>query len=212
MNTITSYEKDKAIEKSRSLAKTIVEDSEGKLFFKLFSLYFSNIPELKEIKIISESDFDNQELMIAFMAKIVEYLAKSANNVNLKVYTTGQLSEIFGVSITSINNWIDENRFIGIRRTKKNKHIRIAENVMWISTNGEAKSVKSIVEAYNKNNVTLDYSSENEKKVIEESISFFENKYKGKYEDTLMKFEVKSNENLRDESEWKYLLRRRYSD
>jgi hypothetical protein len=211
MNTITSYEKDKAVEKSRLFAKTIIENSDGKLFFKLFSLYFSNVPELKEIQKINESDFDNNELMINLMTKIVEYIAKSADGVNLKRYTTSQLAKIFGVSITSINNWIDENRFIGINRTKKNKHIRIPENTIWISTNGETKTIKTVAEEY-ENKYTPDYSHKDEKKAVEESINFFENKYNGKYEDTLMKCKTKSNENLRDESEWKYLLRRRYSD
>lgn len=63
-------------------------------------------------------------------------------------YTTGELSKYFGVSITAINKWIDQGSFIGVERLEKNKQIRISENTLWKSRNGNTIPVKQIVETY----------------------------------------------------------------
>lgn len=51
-------------------------------------------------------------------------------------------------------------------------------------------------------------SREQELSDIRESIAFFEDKYGGSYELALKDKASKTEEELRDEAEWKYLIRR----
>ncbi|MGB4440443.1 MAG: helix-turn-helix domain-containing protein [Sedimentibacter sp.] len=122
-------------------------------------------------------------------------------------YTTGQMARIFGVSITTINNWIREGRFKGVASKEKNKQSRISENTLWESSNGEQILIKEIAKMYKKQNIES-ISKEEEQKILKGEIEFFENKYNGNYNETLLNKEDKTDEELLDESEWKYLLKR----
>lgn len=127
--------------------------------------------------------------------------------ISNKTYTTGQLARIFGVSNTIINNWICEGKFIGVEYKEENKQSRISENTLWKSTNGELISVREVAEMYEKqkfNNV----SQEEEQKILKDEIAFFEKKYRGSYNETLLNKKDKTEEELLDEYDWKYLLRR----
>jgi len=122
-------------------------------------------------------------------------------------YTTVELARIFGVSTTTINNWIHEGRFKGIVSKEKNKQSRISESTLWESSNGEQISVKKIAKMYKKQNIES-ISKEEEQKILKNEIEFFESKYSGNYNETLLNKECKTEEELSDESEWKYLLKR----
>lgn len=50
-------------------------------------------------------------------------------------YKTSQLAEIFGVSVTAVNNWIDEGRFIDFTR-EPHKHARIPHFTMFRHRDG----------------------------------------------------------------------------
>jgi len=64
----------------------------------------------------------------------------------MKSYSTVQLGAIFGVSMETINNWIDENRFIGISRENQEQ---IKELTVWAS-HGKSFTVSEIQEMYEK--------------------------------------------------------------
>lgn len=110
-----------------------------------------------------------------------------------KSYTTGQLAQYFGVSITTINKWISMGRFVGVRRTEKHKQVRIPENTIWISPEGEQFFVRDIIEDFysNQNFQTLKMSDEEYRieriKEIVKTIAFFEDRYGGTYQEVVKK-------------------------
>lgn len=133
-----------------------------------------------------------------------------------KVYSTGQLAKYFGVSITTINNWIAAGRFIGVERSERNKQARISENNYWISPTEERFLVREIVETYKqKEKRGISTSPNHEEKLnriryIIESINFFEKRYGKSYAEVISE---KGNPDdsvdwvwAREGKEWRSLL------
>jgi len=202
---LSVLEKEIAIESSQSY----FNGTQGKLLFKIIYNYLENTSELRdELKNINESIFLDEEKMQTYSKIMINYMANVAMKPKSNItYTTGQLARIFGVSITTINNWIHEGRFKGIVSKEKNKQSRISENTLWESSNGEQILVKEIAKMYKEQNIE-NISKEEEQKILKDEIEFFEKKYNGNYNETLLNKEDKTDEELLDESEWKYLLRR----
>jgi len=209
MYVITEYEKAKAIQHTEDLASLLVNNSEGALYYKIFTNFIIKSYPNKKFQI--EDTVTSHSAMINNLSEMLKYMINvAAEGASQKLYTTGQLSKFFGVSITSINNWIKENRFIGIQRTARNKQVRIPENAMWRSPNGELIPVKEIIDMWNKEHLKrTTMSKEEEKNAIQNEISFFEKKYGGSYEKTLMQKEPLTESELQDKMEWEYLLKRR---
>lgn len=202
---LSIIEKEIAIESSQDY----FSGTQGKLLFKIISNYLENTTELRdELKNINESIFSDKYKMQTYSKIMIEYMADVAMKPKSNItYTTGQLARIFGVSITTINNWIREGRFVGVESKEKNKQSRISENTLWESSNGEQILIKEITELYKKLSIES-VSKEEEQKILKDEIEFFENKYNGNYNETLLNKKDKTEEELLDESEWKYLLKR----
>lgn len=202
---LSTIEKEIAVESSQNYFR----GTQGKLLFKIISNYLENTSELRdELKNINESIFSDEYKMQTYSKIMIEYMADVAMKPKSNItYTTGQLARIFGVSITTINNWIREGRFVGVSTKEKNKQSRISENTLWESSNGEQILIKEIANMYKKNNIES-VSKEEEQKILKDEIKFFENKYNGNYNETLLIKKDKTEEELLDESEWKYLLKR----
>lgn len=206
---ITEYEKAKAIEHRSNLASILINNAEGALYYKIISNFIAKAYPLKHTH-FDESILKNKREMEDNLSEMIEYMVRiAAEDIPNKVYSTGQLSKYFGVSITSINNWINEGRFTGIGRTARNKQARIPENSVWRSASRELIPVKEIVETWEKQYAkTQDVSRDDEKRILKDEIKFFEDKYGGPYETTLKIKEEKTDANLRDQEEWEYLLKR----
>lgn len=178
----------------------------GKLLFKVLANYLSSTTELnKELSSLTEDIFTDRDKMQICAEKMIAYMTNVASRS--KVYTTGQLARYFGVSITSINNWITEGRFVNLPPRGENKQSRIPDGVLWKSPIEELIPVYEIVDLYN-SQLAQPTTPKQELKDIATSISFFEKKYSGSLETTLLKKEDKTTEELRDEAEWEYLVRR----
>jgi len=205
---ITEYEKAKAIENTDDLASLLVNSAEGALYYKIFANFITKSYPNKKLRFDSYNM--TNKAMVSSLSEILKHMVMVASEgTSQKLYTTGQLSKFFGVSITSINNWINEDRFIGIQRSVRNKQIRIPENAMWHSLNGELISVKEIVEMWEKeNSKRLNISKSEEKIALQNEIKFFEKKYGGTYEKTLKLKEQVTESELQDKEEWEYLLKR----
>jgi len=205
---ITEYEKTKAIEHSEELASLLINNDEGELYYKVFANFIAKTIPLEDYQklALDKSTKSMQSNMSIILKHIVEVAADSNSQ---KHYTTGQLSKYFGVSITTINNWVKEGRFIGLQRKARNKQIRIPESAIWRSNNGELISVKSIIEMWEKENaVRFNCSNEEEKAAIDAELLLLEKKYGGPYEETLKKKEQITEAEQRDKIEWEYLLKR----
>ncbi len=149
----------------------------------------------------------SQKNMEQNLTHVLQYILDVAETESGTTYTTGDLSKYFGVSITSINNWINGGRFIGVTRSTPGKQARISEDTMWRASNGKMIPIKAIIEKWN-----LDYSHKmeisgaDEKAAIIEEIKFFEDKY-GLYGEFIKK-EHYTDLELKDKKEWEYWLKR----
>lgn len=205
---ITEYEKVKAIQHTDDLASILVNNGEGALYYKIFANFITKSYPTKKLQL--EDSAISNNTMISNLSEMLKYMVMiAAEGASQKLYTTGQLSKFFGVSITSINNWINEDRFIGIQRSTSNKQVRIPENTMWRSNNGELIPVKEIVEMWdNEHSKRLNMTKDEERMAIQNEIEFFEKKYGGLYENTLKLKEQITESELQDKKEWEYLLKR----
>lgn len=209
MFVITEYEKSKAIQHSEDLASILINNEEGPLYYKIIANFITKSNPIKELK-FDESILRNNTEMIQSLSEMLKHMVVVATeNNSLKCYTTGELSKFFGVSITSINNWINEGRFIGIQRSTRNKQVRIPENSMWRSSNGELISIKDVIEMWDKEHSNrLNLNKDDELAALKNEINFFEKKYGGSYEQTLKLKNEPTESELLDKEEWKYLLQR----
>lgn len=206
---ITEYEKIKAIQHTDDLASLLVNNEEGALYYKIFANFISKANPINEFK-FDEAILRNNNEMINSLSEILKHMVKVATeNDSLKYHTTGQLSKFFGVSITSINNWINEGRFIGIERSTPNKQVRIPENTMWRSSNGQLIPIKDVVEMWKKEHSNqFNLTKDDELTALNNEINFFEKKYRGSYEQTLKLKDELTESELLDKEEWEYLLQR----
>ena len=189
--------------------KDYFSSTNGKILFKVLSNYLATTTDLKsQLQELDDNIFNNEQELIKYGEVMIKYIASVAmENKELITYTTGELSKYFGVSITTINNWIKEERFIGLIQKEKFKQSRINENILWKSSNGELISIKEIVKMYEEQNIK-ELSKKEEIEIIMSEIKYFEDKYNGNYENTLKEKADKNYEEQRDESEWRYLLNR----
>lgn len=127
--------------------------------------------------------------------------------------TIGQLAKYFGVSITTINNWISDGRFLGVERTKTNKQARISANTIWISRTGKQYPVSQIIKDWEEEQEELgtnNLKDNNEALFLINQLSLYETKYGGEFEKTLRlkKEDELTSEESTDASAWKCFIER----
>jgi len=209
MYMITEYEKTKAIQHSKDLAYLLLSNEEGPLYYKVIANYITKSNPINEFQFDESILRDNTEMHNRLSEMLKHMVAVASDDYSLKYYTTGQLSKFFGVSITSINNWINEGRLIGIERSTRNKQVRIPESTMWRSSNGDLIPIKDVVEMWNKENSNrLNLNKDNALTALKAEINFFEKKHGGSYEQTLKLKDELTESELLDKEEWEYLLQR----
>jgi len=209
---ITSVEKEHFLENVDYYTDTFYKNSDGKLFVKILSNFVHLTYPGTKIA-LDERMFTDKNMFKVNMHTILKAMLDLQTRAIVKTYTTGELAKFFGVSIMTINNWIDNKRFIGTERTAKNQKIKISDNVLWVSATTELIPIRAVVESWKSEQLKyVNQSLEEEAAAFKQTIKFFEEKYNGKYEDTLMKIYIKNSEQKRDEEEWKYLLERVKND
>lgn len=193
--------RDKYVEVLSNLMNT----TDGINIIKLVSNYVEKTSSRdNKLKAEDESIFSNRSMREKYLNNLVDYMIEISMDSDKK-YTTGELAKYFGVSITSINNWVNEGRFINIKRDTKNKQLRIPENILWKAPSGELISIKEVVDMYEED---TSISKEEEINYINENIKFFENLYGGSFEETLKIKENKTPREESDASEWEYELKK----
>lgn len=144
------------------------------------------------------------------LVEVLRTLGESLNEMeNERLYTTGELAKYFGVSITTINNWIKENRFEGFQRSSENQQARIPGDTLWRARTGKTYAVQEIVNEYEEEN-TINAEKFNEQDFLKREIAAFEQKYHGSLDDTLAQKSLGSltAQEESDLSLWRYLARR----
>jgi len=124
------------------------------------------------------------------------------NNLGVKTYTSGQIGKYFGVAISTISLWISEGRFFDIEKPG----MGIKETTLWKGPNGKCILVKDVVKMWEQQ--YKEVTEEDEVEILKEELSFFEKKYGGFYENTIMLNKDKNDFEERDSAEWSYIIRR----
>lgn len=213
---LTELEKNEFVKITPELTTRIFQSTrDSKLFFKVLVNFVEKTNMNKMlISSINESTLEDNDLMQKSTSEILEYMAKIASEENdfAPSYTTGQLATYFGVSITTINNWIKEGRFVGVERSEKNAQARISSNTYWRAKNGVLHAVSEIISDWEEENNSLgdNQSDTNEVAFLINQMALYEKKHGGDFEHTLgskSKDELNSEEST-DLASWKYLRKR----
>lgn len=190
-----------------------------KVFYNIALKFNVMSPELiKEVQYLldGEKSEDAFDVLSKALLEVGITILSIAEDKPSQSFTTGQLAKFFGVSISTINNWIDAKRFVGFTREKKNKQARISESTLWLSMTGENLTVAEVIKLYNENQKRLVSKPEHDGKLghlryLVETIGFFETRYNGKYEEVIIKKgEPKMSDDFvwaREGKEWRSLLR-----
>ncbi|PIC94775.1 hypothetical protein CSV69_14875 [Sporosarcina sp. P26b] len=211
MIMLTMFEKKEFVKRTPELTKRLFENEDDSLlFFKVMVNYLekTNINNFQFSK-LNDSILGNTEEMEKCLSKILEEMAEiAAEDTNFApAYTTGQIAKYFGVSITTINNWIKEGRFVGVERTEKNSQARISANTLWKSRTGKMYTVDNIVKEWEEEQEENLYDS-NERLFLVEQIALYEGKYGGDFESTLGSMDDLSSEEQTDAAAWSYFIRK----
>lgn len=129
----------------------------------------------------------------------------------VRMYTTGDIARFFGVSVATVNNWLNQGRFIGYEKGARFKQARIPENALYLLPTGDRMTIREVAEVYEVNQSRFDRQTEitpTEKLAEKLSVIIhYEKKYGGEYKDTLALKGELTLEEERDAHEWSYLLR-----
>lgn len=204
----TDYEKEIAIQHAPRIASLIANNDDGKLYYKVFSNMVERLCPQASTTFNFKRNLDNNiEAELSEMLQCI--INEVISNTHSVIYTTGEISKYFGVSITSVNNWIKDGRFVGIQKKELYKQARIPGNALFKLNNGEMVEVQEVIKDWEKENTLRQLGSEREEKMqILKEIMYFEEKYKGKYEDLIIEKEPMSEEMRNDFKEWAYWLKR----
>lgn len=183
---------------------SLINTSEGNELVKVILQYVGiTSPSHSDLKDIDEKSLKDSRVIKKYLSEALNSMIEVTKH-DEKFYTTGDLAKYFGVSITSINKWIDSGRFKGVERTEKNKQARISENTLWKSRKGDLVTIKSIVDKYEEEQFT----DEEELNSALNSIKFYEDKYGGSFDKVskrLKNTEI-SNKDAAALREWEYLI------
>lgn len=207
---LTKYEKNEFVEKTEKITERIFENKkESVLFFKVLVNYLekTNVNNL-QINQLSDRDLENPEKMKDFFSMSLHIMADIAAEESefAPTYTTGQLAKYFGVSITTINNWINNGRFKGVNKTGKHAQARISANAIWISKTGKMYPISEIVNDWEEAQAANGENKfeTNEIEFLVEQMALYEGKYGGNFENTLGKVKKLSPEEETDATTWSY--------
>lgn len=158
--------------------------------------------QLSEASLLDNIDFAKntlEELLLSMVKvasaprKTKKFKYKIPKQELVRGYTTGQLATFFGVSTTTINNWINEGRFLTelpsgniekiIRKTPHEK-IKIHPETWYDAPSGTRYQVKEVVQAYEHDLAEWE-NTKKENTVSEEEqirlyLKYFKEKYDGK--------------------------------
>lgn len=190
---------------ARELVRAIAEkDGDEVLTLNVRSL--KGLVELmRDYAIITHASDPLSEVAVA-IEKLIDYVDLNARSTTdplmIANFKTTYLSEVFGVSVTAINNWIDEGRFIGYRR-EPNKHARIPHFTPFQFRDGRVEPLGLIVERYRRQQ-SESFADDDEKAMLTDEITFLQQKYGGKKLEEIFDFGKLTSEQENDISRWRF--------
>lgn len=137
-------------------------------------------------------------------------IGTSEDALNVRLYSTGDVARFFGVSVATINNWINQGRFLGVEKGERFKQVRIPENAVYVASTGVRTTVAEAAEMYELERARLNrnrpMTEAEELSELASAIVHFEKKYGGTYEETLGSRSNLSPDESRDAAQWAGLL------
>jgi transposase-like protein len=219
---LTYYERTEFTEHADDIVERMIKDEKySMLLFKILTLTVRNSDTIAYDW--DESIFEDQK---KFRNKLVQLLLHAANEafdiskqtavtaqldtprpiskVELRGYTSKDLAKFFGVSQTTINKWVKQQRFDGISRTYEGENLYFPPTTLFTSPNGKKYLISDVVAQYTEENLS---SFKSEFDVAQEQNAYYTKKYKGTYEDKLgAKQEEWTPEEEMDAHTWKFYL------
>lgn len=209
----TVYEHKKFEEQAGSFTRQLVQNEDfSLLFFKMLANYVDKTSANKlQYSQLNEGNLKDKQSLVSYVEDVLKFMSNiAAEEATFSpTYTTGQLAQYFGVSITTINNWIKEGRFVGVEREETNKQVRISANTLWRARTGQLYSVSQIIEDYEKENADLP-EEQDEKVFLINQLAGYEQKYGGSFQEFLgsRNEETLTAEEESDLEAWKYFMKR----
>lgn len=190
---------------TRELIRIISEkDDNENITIKVRSVK-SLVKLVRDYAIITHASDPLSEFAVA-VDKVIEYVDLNDRSAvkpdSVTNYKTTYLAEVFGVSVTAINNWIDEGRFIGYRREPR-KHARIPHFTPFQHRDGSVEPLGLIVERYRLQNHNL-FADDDEKALLIDEIKSLQQKYGGKDFEEAFDFDYLTSEQESDVSRWRF--------
>ncbi|QQE79168.1 hypothetical protein [Alicyclobacillus sp. SO9] len=194
---------------ARELIRTIAQKEDHEtLTLDVRSL--KNLVELlRDYAIITHASDAQSEVAVA-AEKLIDYvdlndepdIEESAGGT----FKTTYLASVFGVSVTAINNWIDEGRFVGYHRAR-NKHARIPHITPFRHRDGRVEPLGHIINRY-RHQENESFADDDEKAMLIEEIKSLKQKYGGKDFEEAFNFEAPTSDQESDLSRWRFYRER----
>lgn len=137
-------------------------------------------------------------------------IGTTEDTLNVRMFTTGDVARFFGVSVATINNWLNQGRFLGVEKGQKFKQVRIPENAVYVAPTGVRTTVAEAIEMYEREQARYDrtrpITEAEELAELVNAVVHFEQKYGGTYEKTLGNRSDLTPDESRDADQWRSLL------
>ncbi|MCQ6561775.1 hypothetical protein [Paenibacillus mendelii] len=205
------------------LMSTVMDREKVRHFSMMFE-DFAGMPEEEEITVrisdlkafmnvmrdyaimthISDSDAE----AATALARVADYVDQACpNETNTStVYKTTTLAGIFGVSVTAINKWIDEGRFIGYQRPEPGKHAKIPHFTPFRMRDGSVVPLSRLIDEYN--GKPTSFADDDERQLLLVELARLKNKYgKSSYAEAFGERELSPSEES-DASWWCFYERK----
>jgi hypothetical protein len=190
---------------TRELIRTIAEKKDHELLTLNVRTLKSLVELMRDYAIITHASGPESEVAAA-VERLIDYVdlnaRSSAEPVTSSSYKTTYLAEVFNVSVTAINNWIDEGRFIGYQR-EPHKHARIPHFAPFRHRDGRIEPLGLIVERYRRQE-SESFADDDERDMLVDEIKFLKQKYGGKDLNDAFDFEHLTGEQESDASRWRF--------
>lgn len=197
----TQQERQLIVDKSEQILERTIKQTDPEFYSA-----FSNMLHDYIVMTTPRKDIEHQR----DLSDLVRMMVEVVNHAQpVKAYTTGELARIFGVSVQSINKWIDEGRFLGYKREGRNRHNRIPETFSVAMRTGGAIPIREVVAMYDyqkQENEKVELTPDEHRDAILDEISRLMRKYGGTYEMTLATQTERTIQEDRDASIWIALL------
>jgi len=186
-----------------------------KLFYNLLK-HRNSLSDTIQLHLPSPENhnINSEQLADAFAPLLQLVFECAAETDSPLLYTTGQIAAIFGVSTTTVNNWLRDKRIVysGADDRPSFKQSRIPDTAIYRSTNGKETLLREVIQEYEyKKAKEPPYDEVERVKNLVQTLILFESKYGGKYEEAVTRLgDPQSSEDwtwTRDADEWRYVMR-----